>query len=278
VDGVKHWLDGVWEFDPAAGKWTQQKKLSAPLAYAAFAEADHGLFMMGGTDGKTVTRQVLRWTPEGQKIVGSLPQPLMYAGAAAVGDEIYMVGGSADATDWSHLSDALLRINSVTGEVSDLPAIAGGPRILPAVAAAGGMIFVFGGSSDDSSSGQIKNLDAARAYSSAEQKWKSIRSFPSARRGMTACALDEDHILIGGGYGQNPADGSAQGFADELFVYSIREDRYRQVEKLPYAALGVGMARDGQTLYVFGGEDQNKHRSDKMMRCDWKELLKAAKD
>ena len=50
-DGTKHWLDGIWVFDPTSQKWDAHGKLPHPLAYAAVAEWNGDLIIAGGTTG-----------------------------------------------------------------------------------------------------------------------------------------------------------------------------------------------------------------------------------
>src|SRR5690606_4848031 len=94
-----------------------------------------------------------------------------------------------------------------------------------------------------------------------------LPSLPYAVRGITAAALDENHLFLAGGY-----KNASEGFTAEAFVFDVRTRTYRPAPPLPYSA-GVGLVRAGEWLYCIGGEDQMRHRTAAFYRLRWRDLL-----
>jgi len=52
---------------------------------------------------------------------------------------------------------------------------------------------------------------------------------------------------------------------DDVLLYDIREDRYQACTPLPFAALcEQGVMTNGR-IYVIGGEDRPRHRTDRVI-------------
>jgi N-acetylneuraminic acid mutarotase len=271
-DGVKQWLNGIWEYDPTANHWRQSGSLAQPVAYGGFATVNGALYLLGGLNGQAAIDQILSFKTSTQfDPVGRLPAPRVYAGSAAVGQAVYLVGGS-DTGDLNGQTPSLYRVEASTGRVQRLSDYPGGKITLAAVAAAGDHLYVFGGAREDSQTHSVINLDQAHVYDIRDNRWRAIHPFPHPRRGLSACALDDHWILVGGGYGPAAHQSSEQA-SDELYLYSIAEDRYVPIPPLPYAALGAVWVRDGPTLYLAGGEDRPRHRSNQLYSCRWSELI-----
>jgi hypothetical protein len=83
--------------------------------------------------------------------------------------------------------------------------------------------------------------------------------------------LDENRILIAGGYGGEPED-----FTARAFIYDIKRDSYAATTNLPIRAV-VGLVRLDDYVYSLGGEDRMKHRTDACFRIRVTELFGAAK-
>lgn len=269
---VKQWLDGIWEYNPETNQWRRLGTLSQPLAYGGFGVIDNTLYIMGGMNGQGVVGPVFSLSPPDHvETLGRLPAASIYAGSTQLGADLYLIGGSS-SVELKGQSPTFYRIGGRTGHTEQLSDYPGGPLILPAVAAAAGRIYVFGGAREDEQTRAVVNLNQAFVYDISQKRWQAIRQFPAARRGLSACTLDNHWILIGGGYGQTAQEPS-EGMSNELYLYSIDQDQYIAVAPLPYAAAGALLVRDGATLYVIGGEDQPRHRSNAVYRSFWSQLI-----
>jgi len=80
--------------------WKTGQKLEKPVAYGASVSTDHGVVCIGGNDAKRTYSDVflLRWDPGKEQVIQeslpSLPEPRANAGAAVIGDTVYVAGGT----------------------------------------------------------------------------------------------------------------------------------------------------------------------------------------
>ena len=106
--------------------------------------------------------------------------------------------------------------------------------------------------------------DAADAfrYDPQGDQWHALAPLPSARRGPAAVAIDDRYILLLGGC-RNEKDVPIM--LDEVLAYDVKEDRYHACKPLPYAAVcQAAVMREGE-VFVLGGEDAPRHRTDRVV-------------
>ena len=101
--------------------------------------------------------------------------------------------------------------------------------------------------------------------------WRKLKPLPFAVRGLTAVALDDGRIYLAGGYKTDP-----EGFTDDALIYDVKSDSYSPARPLPYAAMVGLVALDG-FVYCIGGEDKQKHRTDKFFRVRVDELTRSSR-
>jgi hypothetical protein len=270
-DETKHWLDGIWVFDPKSQKWEAHGKLPHPLAYAVAADWNGVLIIAGGTDGKEPRKDVWRIQPSLEpRRIGKLNDDAVIAVGSMVGEDLFLLGGCADPSALTGLHGRGVRLNLGRGDTSPLQPPGSVPFALAASAVVGRELFVFGGVTP-APTNEIANLTDAWALDAGKDKWRSLNPFPIAVRGASAVKLDKHRILIAGGYGGQP-----EGFTAAAFIYDTKRDAYAKTLDLPVAAL-VGLVRAGDFVYALGGEDRGKHRTDACFRVKVAELLKVAK-
>ncbi|MHC5075211.1 MAG: sodium:solute symporter family protein [Planctomycetota bacterium] len=86
--------------DNALFRWITGFKLDKPLAYGSSVSTDDGILCIGGRDTERTYSDVflLRWNKEKQDIeqlsLPPLPQPCAHAGAAIVGNKVYVAAGT----------------------------------------------------------------------------------------------------------------------------------------------------------------------------------------
>lgn len=259
---VKTWSQDGWSYDPVHDRWSPLTPLPAALAHAAFGTVEGALLALGGgdADGRaTATLRILAGPRAPLQHLGALPEPRIYAAAAAVDDSLYIVGGQADSRDPGSVLDSCLRFAAPAFRAESLPPYPPGLTLLAAAAGAPGNLFVFGGCFFSGTDGRAVNRADSFVYRVETRQWHSLRPVPAPRRGMAACAVSETQILLAGGYGTRH-DGS-EGFCDQLLLYSIPTDTYRELPSMPYAGMSPGLVVHDGTLYLFGGEDAPRQRS-----------------
>lgn len=267
IDGHKFWLADTRVLPNHSNQWETTHPLPTPIAYAAFASNKHGVYWLGGSDGTDTWDDYYRIT-NGSAVehVAQTGHKVVYAGAAADDESLYIVAGAENVSDLTSLSNRFLCVSLETGEASVLPPYPGGAVMLPAVVCTGGEILVFGGAKYDATRSQVVNVAESYAYSIQHKTWRKLAPAPYARRGMVACRLDADTILLGGGYGgiNNQPE---EDFADDTATYHLKDDRYLPAIDLPYAAMGQSLINYRGTLYLMGGEDRPRSRTSECYSC-----------
>lgn len=272
-DGTKHWLDAVRSFDPSTMKWTQHE-VRQRAAYAVetdwtLGKPDHSLVWIGGFDGTTNLKSYFDLSGESAitRSSLSLPESVVLAAGGRLGDKFVIVGGTTDPANVAGFvrTATMIEVPLKTKSLPDYPGKAFGTA---ASAVVGDELFVFGGGNWDAAANAVVNASEAHAFSVNQNAWRKLKPLPYAARGMTAVAIDDHRIYIGGGFKTDP-----EGFTTEALIYDTGTDRYSTAKPLPYAAMVALVTLDG-SVYCLGGEDKMKHRTDKFFRITVAELLK----
>ncbi len=240
--GVKRFLNTVQIYDPRADKWRDGPPCPEPLAYAPFVQSDDGLEVFGTNDGASPGRHIWRldapksnWTRGGEA-----PADFSMGRAARIGQDVFVFGGGSD--------DVWRRAGA--GEWKKISRLPGGHVQLSAIAAANGKVYLFGGFSMKGA--EVVNTAAAYEFDSQAAAWKRLRDMPIASRGTVGLGIGA-RIYLFGGYGE--------GFLDNVWIYDIAKDAYRDDAPMPVPLIGADMfAIDGVILGA-GGEDRMKNRS-----------------
>lgn len=179
-----------------------------------------------------------RWT-----IKAPLPVGLHHAGAAAVGDRLYVIGGFTASlfSIWQPVASVYLydpKTDSWT-ERAPMPT----PRGALTVAEFGGKLFAIGGK------GERGNSAAVEVYDPSSDTWASRAALPTPRDHLAAATVGQTIYTIGGringDYGQN---------LGTVEAYDPLADRWNQVANLPTPRSGIAAGVVQETIYVFGGE------------------------
>lgn len=257
VIGETHWKDGdkstfadVWAYSPKRQSWQQKTSLPRPIAYGAAKSTFSGLTVYGGWNDDQTSQTIysLDKNNHWQKR-GDLPLPLAYGAAEVVCNCAYFLGGAADLAEATSYNPFLWKkVSNSWAKISSLPK----PCALLASTSTPHGIYIFGGM--NMQNGVVHNLADAWFYNVTKNQWKALRPLPTAARGMAACAISERYILLSGGYSDT--------FLHQVLLYDVQNNSYSQLPALPYAALGMQMVYVDNHIYVTGGEDAPRQRSD----------------
>lgn len=281
-DGIKIWMNSIHLYDPDRNCWTEAGELPDGNAYSVFGTHGDLFVVAGGSNGKASAQQLVSIGvgagPDAresahittQRTLRVTTRPLavqsVYSGGAMIGDYLYVIAGARDSADLGTLSAVCHKINVITGALTNVPEYPGGAVMLPACATAGGNLYAFTGAHCETSA-TVANTGASYMYDVKAGTWKPIKPFPIAVRGLAACALDNERILLAGGY--------TDGFSDRTWIYDVRSDSYQEASRLPYAAC-VSLVKSGDYVYCLGGEDKMKHRTDAVYRAKFGDVLRGA--
>ena len=285
----KHWIDDVWGYDPSAGKWAALPKYPRPVAYGCAAVVGEVLYVIGGCDGVVggadgkdgisdcyrmdFGRKPLVWEK-----TASLPLPLWNANAAAIGKTIYLVGGRTGNPSYTgkfELVSDVLALDTSKGAAARWEKAASLPlaRAGSAAAAAGGKLYVLGGSSTDGKHDVF--LREVLSWDPRTRKWNECASLRRPVAWPCGVAYRGRYVMFLGGYGevvprQFAPDGKAlRSFLSEVWMYDVKEDRHLPGTPMMRAVLDSGAACDGESIYVIGGEDTPNRT-----RADWLQIAR----
>lgn len=165
-------------------------------------------------------------------------------GAARIGHSIYVVGGflrSSDTTAaverydidrdrWKRLPDMPIAVNH------------------PAVAAHGGLLYVYGGYTD-ASFGPI--TAALQRYDPAGHRWRLLPPSPAPRAAAALASLG-GRLFAVGGVGEDDVERTLQ-------VYDVAARRWHAAKPMRVAREHIAAVAGGGELYVFGGRSGSRN-------------------
>jgi N-acetylneuraminic acid mutarotase len=259
-NGRKLWLKRVDIYSPERNRWRTGPELPYALAYGgSILTPDGGLEIFGGADGATLHRECwkLDAAKRGWTMTGTLPADLLFAAAAAVDDQTWLIGGCADAGDLSRCRPGVfLRDRSgrwhTKGSMPRDAGYMGGSAVL------GNYVYLFGGCSAVAGGGLV-NLRTSYRFDTRAGAWQPVAPLPCALRGVAAAGVRPRFIYLIGGYGTCGGE-QEEGFRAAVHRYDAVRNSYAPATPLP-APLMTDFRLAGNALYGAGGEDGIKSRS-----------------
>ena len=255
---TKHFSAESIAYSPQARKWTRLPSLPRPSAYGASAVYRDQLLIAGGMDQTGALTQCIRLTAKQGAAcwerLPDLPHPVAGAKGAVVGSTFLIIAG-APGFDQAGIKSAyrtVLELDLLHPTAWKQRALPDkfAPRIGAATAAIGDRVYVFGGYGVQPD-GTIANF--GDAWSVRGEAWKRLRDMPVRARWATAVALDSRYIGIFGGYGSD--------FLADVYLYDTQRDVYVKSTSLPAPVCNAAGGMIGNTVYLAGGEDKQRHRS-----------------
>jgi outer membrane protein assembly factor BamB len=229
---------GAFRLDTSTGKLAAAGSLATPTHDAAATVVDGKVLVFGGgTSAPAATTQDI--TASGfSHILGSLPRPRADADAVTIGGTAYVVGGY----DGPSLDPAVLATTdgATFRTVTDLSV----PVRYPAVAALGGLIYVFGGES----AGGLP-VRAVQVVNPGAGTDKVIGQLPLPLSGAAAGVLNGVIYIAGGVTGSTRPQA-----VDDVFAFDVGRTSFLRAGSLPVAVSNAGTAVSGGRLFLVGGE------------------------
>jgi len=274
---VKLTLLDCLQYDLTSHSWSVAPPLPRAFAYGVDIASSGAWLLLGGDDGES-TRADGMWVPsEGTPNPHrTLSQPVALAGSTTLAGRLYVVGGTDDFRKLERATAQFFSLDAKSGLIRELPNVPGGPRILPAVAAFDGQVVAITGARIGVGTAEVENLTDAWCYSTVNEKWSAIAAYPFPVRGLTACTLNSRYVLLAGGFRTSLVSSVPSAFTDNCFLYDAKDNRYLPLPPLPYSAMLGGLVRQGEFLYIVGGEDRQRHRSALVYRTTVAKLFAAA--
>ena len=199
--------------------WRTGWDLPEDVAYGSAASTPSGVVCVGGQDDQRVSRKVnlLSWdhvTGElRQRPLPPLPGASTAGGAAAIGNEVYVVGGQEGldlASATSHFFRLKVNADPETGHAwESLPAIPGGPRAHPIIVSQhngfSDCIYVIGGRRHNPSAVETGGIEVLQdCYEFSPERfavdpstgWRQRAAPPTPLMAGAAAAVGQSHFFV----------------------------------------------------------------------------------
>ena len=280
--GRKVWYGEVLALRPGRTAWEAVGQLDHPLAYGGSVTTADGVITIGGADAErhyaTVSRWRLRTEGDARRIgrtdLPSLPGPLAMAGAALLGQRIYVAGGqhspTAPRAERRLWSLDLARPEAGWTEHEPWP---GPGRILPVLIAQGDALYLFSGAE------LVETAEGApvRAYLRdgyrfrPSEGWRRIADLPRPTVAAPAVAVGQSHLFVFGGDDGSLAPRVRElgenhpGFSREVLAYHTITNTWVKAGEIPRGLVTTAAVPWEGRFVIPGGEDRPGHRLSKVL-------------
>ena len=260
----------VYEYDPAADKWTKKKPMALPAHHVALASYNNKIYAFGGfvypTSGSAA------WVPidnaweydpatDAWKALAPMPIKRGAASAATVGDRIYVIGGAVPGPGESAVHPA--RPHTSVGTVEEYDpgtntwrsrASMPTPRNHAAIGAVNGKIYVIGGRVGAAFIGLASDTSLVEVYDPATDTWGVPGSRMPTTRSALAYGVYNNRIYVAGGEFQDPTQQTVFRTFEE---YDPASNTWSVLPPMAIARHGVAAAVIGNRFYAVSGDVQS---------------------
>jgi PKD repeat protein len=207
-------LSTLEEYDPATDTWAEKAPMPTARWGTASVAVDGKIYVIGGALDwpiKEFYTSVEIYDPETDNWTTQSPPPNQGMlprwgfSASMVNGKVYLMGGN-QVTDYPPMDQPVPSVRTVeeydpaTNTWITLSSMST-PRVVPASAAVGNRIYVFGGGSTYRVGDNI--LPTVEVYDVVTDTWESEPDMPLARAWLAACAIDQMIYLHGGDSGSD---------------------------------------------------------------------------
>ena len=257
---VKRWHAETLVFRD--GRWTPGPNLPHPVSDAAYAWGPAGLYIAGGTDGKSATTAALhlRTTAPGAtwQPLASLPETVEAAAGAILHDTFYFAGGFAGGK----LNSRLWALDLTDGAArwrprASLPAKGRG---YAALVACGESLYLFGGFASPPYQPEVEIFSDVYRYDPAADEWQRLEGFRFPGYGWSATAISDRQVMLSGRVRKiNDID-------DQIHVVDMQDLSTHAIGRLVIQACCMPCIQvNPTTWWLPGGEpDTQRSRTERM--------------
>ncbi len=225
-------------------RWQELTPMPGFRVGMAAAAYDGDIYAIAGQGPEGVRGEVFRYSPEvdAWEVLADKPTPVADVQGALLGERIYVPGGvlgNGQPTDILEIYDPR-RDTWERGTPM--------PKAVSAYALASfeGQLYLFGGWDG------VNTLDDVMIYDPGADVWQMGTSMSVARRDAGAVALTDKIVVLGGRKAED-ALSQAQAYFPSRDVDG--EQAWESFPDLPEPRSGIGLAAVSDTIYVFGGEN-----------------------
>jgi len=260
----------VYEYDPAADKWTQKKMMARPVHHQAMAEYRGKIYMFGGYVNQQVSGGLSGWEPvdnaweydpaaDSWKALAPMPGKRGSAIAGEVGGKIYVIGGGVPQPNTAETAVLPTRpARSVgTNEVYD-PATNRWETRSPMPTSrnhaffgvVNNKIYVIGGRMGHSFISVASNTDVVEEYDPSSDSWGAIKArMPTPRSGGASATFGGRIYAAGGEFQSSQMAATFRA----LEAYNPATNTWDVLPSMPLPRHGVAGAILGNRLHLISG-------------------------
>jgi N-acetylneuraminic acid mutarotase len=223
-------------FSPSANRWRRLPDLPQAVNHAMAATWRGRIVVAGGyvarqqPSDRVFVLENDRW-----RELGRLAEPRAAAGAAIVGDTLYVAGGIGR----NGLATTALALGLRTGKARTIPAPTKREHL--AVTAAGGRVYALAGRT----AGIDTNVRTLESWRPGARTWTRLPPVPRSRGGTGAIAIGNTVVSVGG---EEPA-----GTIATVYAYNVKTRRWRRLPDLPTPRHGLGVVAFNRRVYALAG-------------------------
>lgn len=262
----------VYEYDPAADKWTKKKPMALPAHHVALASYNNKIYAFGGFVYPTTGGAA--WVPidnsweydpaqDAWKALAPMPIKRGGASATAVGDKIYVIGG-ATTQPWAK-ENFLSPLTPQRGlgtvqafdpntntwkELTPMPT----PRNHAAIGAVNGKIYMIGGRVGAAFIALASDTSLVEVYDPATDTWGTPGARMPTTRSALAYGVYNNRIYVAGGEFQDPQQQTVFRTFEE---YDPASNTWTVLPPMAIARHGVAAAVIGNRFYAVSGDVQS---------------------
>ena len=251
--------DAIAMLSDPDGRWQVVGRLPRPVAFGASVNWNDGVLLVGGTneDGPAADVLLLQWSAKERRVVvrrmPPLPRPCTRAGAAVLGNSLYVVGGEGSrnaASTVNHFWVLDLSEGNSERQWQSLAPWPGPARIEPVLAAQDGAVLVMGGFEPASRRYQ---RDAYRY--APKRGWRRITDVPDGLCARATVPFGQTHLLVFGQTGGRPlpqAEEPRQTARATIYAYHTITDTWTALDDVPDDAAVLEATRWEDSIVVIG--------------------------
>src|SRR5438034_5336522 len=261
----------VYEYDPAADKWTKKKPMPLLSHHVAFAEYRGKIYAFGGfvlpASGPPAWAPIdnaWEYDPAADSWKALAPMPTRRGSpvAAAVGDRIYVIGGATTPPGSKETAVHPARPHVSVGTVeeydpasntwrprSSMPT----PRNHAAVGVVNGKIYVIGGRVGAAFISLASDVSLVEVYDPVTDTWGTPGARMPTTRSALAYGVYNNRIYIAGGEFQDPVQQTTFRSFEE---YDPATNSWTILPPMVLARHGVASAVIGNRFYAVAGDVQ----------------------
>ena len=256
----------VYEYDPAADKWTKKKDIPVHVHHQAQAAYNGKLYIFGGClraiTGEGATANVWEYDPVADSYKALAPMPVKRCSAQAeeVGGKIYVIGGLE--TFENGLGNRVSGRNEMYDPATNTWTTKSSMPTSRNHAFSGvvnGKIYIIGGRIAAGNIGLVTNIDVVEEYDPATNFWGVVKQrMPTPRSGGGAATYN-GKIYVSGGEITNRQLAAA---FRALEAYDPVNDTWDILPSMPSARHGDAAGFLGNKLHLVSGKQEGGGAAD----------------